>query len=131
MFDKIHQVLQRFGFYESRLVLNLFNTYSTSLYGSTLWQLKAEEHLKLTKSWKTAIKILWDLPYPTHNRFLEALSPVPHLDSTLCARYIGFVESLSKCSKPLIRLLFDSLRHDISSQTGENVKYLLDKYSKA
>ena len=90
LFDKIHQVLQQFGYYEPRLVINLLSIYSTALYGSTLWQLNSEEHLKLNRSWNTAVKIIWDLPHPTHTRFLESLSPVPHLESTLYARYIGF-----------------------------------------
>ena len=109
LFDKIHQVLQQFGYYEPRLVINLLSIYSTALYGSTLWQLNSEEHFKLNRSWNTAVKIIWDLPHPTHTRFLESLSPVPHLESTLNARYIGFADSLAKSSKPLISLLFNCI----------------------
>ena len=130
LFDKIHQVLQQFGYYEPRLVINLLSIYSTALYGSTLWQLNSEEHQKLNRSWNTAVKIIWDLPHPTHTRFLESLSPVPHLESTLNARYIGFVDSLAKSSKPLISLLFNCISSDLGSQTGQNIQYLCDKYSK-
>ena len=130
MFDKIHQVLQQFGYYEPRLVINLLSIYSTALYGSTLWQLNSEEHFKLNRSWNTAVKIIWDLPHPTHTRFLESLSPVPHLESTLNARYIGFADSLAKSSKPLISLLFNCISSDLGSQTGQNIKFLCDKYSK-
>ena len=130
LFDKIHQVLQQFGYYEPRLVINLLSIYSTALYGSTLWQLNSEEHLKLNRSWNTAVKIIWDLPHPTHTRFLESLSPVPHLESTLNARYIGFADSLAKSSKPLISLLFNYISSDLGSQTGQNIQFLCDKYSK-
>ena len=130
LFDKIHQVLQQFGFYEPRLIINLLSIYSTALYGSTLWQLNSDEHHKLTRSWNTAVKIIWNLPHPTHTRFLESLSPVPHLESTLHARYIGFADSLAKSSKPLIGLLFTCIRSDLGSQTGQNIQFLCDKYSK-
>ena len=90
----------------------------------------SDEHLKLTRSWNTAVKIIWNLPHPTHTRFLESLSPVPHLESTLHARYIGFADSLAKSSKPLIGLLFNCSRTDLSSQTGQNIQFLCDKYSK-
>ena len=129
LFDKIHQVLQQFGYYEPRLILNLLSVYSTALYGSSLWQLNCEEHLKLNRSWNTAVKIIWDLPHPTHSRFLESLSPVPHLESTLYARYIGFADSLAKSSKPLIRLLLHYTSSDLGSQTGQNIKFLQNNYS--
>ena len=76
------------------------------------------------------MKIIWNLPHPTHTRFLEALSPVPHLESVLFARYIGFAENLLKSDKPPVKLLFDCLRFDLSSQTGQNLQFLLRKYNK-
>ena len=39
LFDKIHQVIQQFGYYDPRLVINLLSIYSKALYGSSLWQL--------------------------------------------------------------------------------------------
>ena len=130
LFDKVHQVLQQFGYYEPRLVIKLLSVYSTALYGSTLWQLNSEEHLKLNRSWNTAVKIIWDLPHSTHTRFLEPLSPVPHLESILTGRFIGFAQNLSKSAKPLISLLFNLCSPDIGSQTGQNINYLLQKFSK-
>ena len=76
------------------------------------------------------MKIVWNLPLPTHTRFLESLSPIPHLEATLSSRYIGFVENLRNCTKPFINLLFNSIRMDVSSQTGNNIRFLMDKYSK-
>ena len=90
----------------------------------------SEEHQKLNRSWNTAVKIIWDLPHSTHTRFLERLSPVPHLESILAGRFIGFAQNLSKSAKPLIRLLFNLCSPDIGSQTGQNINYLLQKNSK-
>ena len=129
MYDKVHQVLQQFGYYEPRVIINLISIYSTALYGSTLWKIDCEEHLKLNRSWNTAVKIVWDLPHPTHTRFLESLSPVPHLESILAGRYIGFVSSLSESVKPFINLLFNSCCSDLGTRTGQNINYLLQKYS--
>ena len=125
LFDKVHQISQQFGFYKPELLINLISIYSTALYGSTLWQLASEEHLKLNRSWNTAAKIVWDLPHPTHTRFLESLSPVLHLESILSGRYIGLAQGLTKSSKPLIKLLFNSCISDLGSQTGHNVDCLL------
>ena len=104
--------------------------YGTDLYGSPLWQLNSEEHSKLNRSWNTAIKIIWDLPHSTHTRSLESLCPVPHLESVLHGRSIGFIQNLSRSSKQLVKLLFHSCSYDMSTVTGQNLKFLLQKYSK-
>ena len=130
LFDRVHQVLQQFGHYEPRMVVNLLSVYSTALYGSPLWKLNSEEHFKLNRSWNIAMKIIWDLPHSTHIRFLEPLSPVPHLESTLAGRYIGFVHGLSCSAKPLVQVLFNLCSSDLGSQTGQNIYFLLQKHSK-
>ena len=48
----------------------------------------------------------------------------------MTGRYIGFAQNLSKSSKPLIRLIFNLCSPDIGSQTGQNINYLLQKFSK-
>ena len=129
LFDKVHQIQQQFGYLNPRLVIKLLSIYSTTLYGSCMWQLASEEHLKLNRSWNAAVKMIWNLPYATHTRFLESLSPAPHLESTLMSRYIGFIDNLVKTKKSVLSLIF-SCSQDLSSQTGQNLSYLLSKYGK-
>ena len=130
LFDKVHQIQQQFGYLNPRLVIKLLSIYSTALYGSCLWQLASDEHLKLNRSWNVAVKMIWDLPHSTHTRFVEPLSPVPHLEAVLMSRYIGFVENLMKTKKSLLRLILNSCCADLSSQTGQNLEFLLKKYKK-
>ena len=127
-FDRVHQVHQQFGQYHPKLVLNLISIYSTALYGSNLWQICSEEHFKLNRSWNTAVKIVWDLPHPTHKRFLESICPVPHLESVLTGRYVSFVQSLVKSDKSLLRMILSSTSSDLSSLTGQNVSFLQQKH---
>ena len=50
----------------------------------------------------------------------------------MTGRYIGFVDSLAKSKKPLLKLLFSLCGSNLGSQTGQNIKFLLqknDKYS--
>ena len=130
LFDKVHEIQQQFGYCNPRVIIKLLSIYSTALYGSSLWQLASEEHHKLVRSWNTAVKIVWDLPHSTHTRFLESLSPVPHLDSVLFGRYIGFIDSLLQSKKSLIRLVFSSCSGDLHSLTGQNLAFILLKYQK-
>ena len=130
LFDKIHQVMQQFGYCNPRMVIKLLSIYSTALYGSTLWQLDSDEHQKLNRSWNIAVKMIWDLPPPTHKYLLESLSPVPHLESVLTGRYIGFIQNLLETKKPILKLLFASCSSGQNSLTGQNIKYLCKKYNK-
>ena len=102
LFEKVHEVMQQFGYLQPELVVKLLSVYSTALYGSNLWQVNSPEHLQLTKSWNTAMKIVWELPFATHTRFLESLSPVPHLESVLTGRYLGFLNNFLRSDNFLL-----------------------------
>jgi hypothetical protein len=130
LFDKIHQVQQQFGYYEPKLVLQLLSIYSTAMYGSPLWQLNSEEHAKLTRSWNTAVKMIWDLPHPTHTRFLESLCPVPHLKAVLFSRYVGFINNLKNSSRVVLKILFNTCVSNLNTVTGQNIGFLLSKFKK-
>ena len=130
LFDKVHQIQQQFGYYDPHLVIKLLSIYSTALYGSTLWQLNSVEHLKLNRSWNTAVKMIWDLPHATHTRYLESLSPVHHLESVLHGRYVGFIQSLGNPKNAILPLIFNLTCSDLSTLTGQNVKFLMTKLEK-
>ena len=71
------------------------------------------------------------LPYATHTKFIESLSPLPHLGSVLEGRYVGFLESLDQSSKPFLKLLFCSCKYDQSSITGRNLQLLMTTHQKS
>ena len=122
--------MQQFGYLDPQLVVKLLSVYGTALYGSSLWQLNCEEHLQLNRSWNTAMRIIWELPQNTHTRFIESLSYVPHLESVLTGSYLGFVGSLSSTSNTVLSIIFRSCSRNVSTQTGQNIRYLMDKHRK-
>ena len=128
LFQKVHEIIQQFGYLNPDLVVKLLTVYSTALYGSNLWQVNSSEHLQLNKAWNTAIKIIWDLPFATHTKFLESLSPVPHLESVLTGRYIGFIDNLLRSSNPALNFIFRSCKSNLSSKTGQNIEYMMKKH---
>ena len=102
--------------------------WSFNLYGSPLWQLYSEEHQKLNRSWNTAVKLIWELPYATHTRLLEDLCPVSHLEHVLLSRYIGFIQNLCKSNEEILCLIFKSCLSNYRSVTGRNLFYLFKKF---
>lgn len=120
---------QAYGCYQPKLVCELIRIFGTAFYGSALWSLNCEDHLKLNRSWNTTVKMVFDLPFETHKRFVESLTPVPHLQSTLHGRYVGFLNNLKESKKPEIKLLFNICANDKSSNTGQNIDYLMKTYN--
>ena len=110
------------------MICEFIRIFGTSFYGSPLWSLNSEEHQKLFRSWNTVVKIIWDLPYATHKRFVESLTEVPHLQSTLHSRYIGFISNLKDSVKPQLQILFNICHRNLLSNTGRNIYYLLNDY---
>ena len=108
LFDSVHQIEQQFGYCHPTLVMKLIGIYSTSLYGSPLWELYSPAYQKLIRSWNTVTKMSWNLPYSTHTRLLEPLSPIPYLGSILESRYLGFLESLSNSNKHFLKQMFET-----------------------
>ena len=127
-FQNVHELRQAFGSYDTKMICEVIRIFGLSFYGSPLWSLNSEEHLKLNRSWNTVVKIIWDLPYATHKRFVESLTQIPHVQSTLHGRYIGFIENLSNSKKVQLQVLFNICLHNQLSNTGQNIAYLLKEY---
>ena len=74
------------------------------------------------------VKIVYDLPYETHKRFIESLTDFPHLQSMLHGRYIGFIENLKHSNKDEVKLLYQLCMSNMRSNTGKNCDYLMRTY---
>ena len=87
-----------------------------------------QEDQKLVRSWNTTVKMIWDLPWETHKRFVESLTEVPHLQSTLHGRSVGFLSNVRSSEKVQLNVIFEICKHNVSTQTGRNIAFLLDHY---
>ena len=68
------------------------------------------------------------LPYSCHTRFLESLTEIPHLQSVLHSRYVGFMKKLEESKEPNLKFLFALLKDNQISNTGRNIEFLMKKY---
>ena len=75
------------------------------------------------------VKIVFDLPYETHKRFIEYITDIPHLQSMLHGRYVGFIENLKLSKKSPIKMLYQNCSQNKQSNTGRNISFLLNNYS--
>ena len=73
--------------------------------------------------------MVWDLPWETHKRFVESLTEVPHLQSILHGRYVGFLSNVKNSKILQLNMILEICKDDISTQTGQNIAYLLNHYN--
>ena len=103
----------------SRLRLN--QLYNCHFSGNGIWRLESEEASHLYSSWNKNVKLIFDLPWATHRWVLEELSG-SNLKIMLFARFVKFVNSIIKSTKPALKFLLSVAASDVRSQTGSNLR---------
>ena len=58
------------------------------------------------------------------------MSSVPHLESVLTGRYVGFLANLLNSEKPELGIIFSSCYSNLATKTGQNISFLLHKHNK-
>ena len=64
------------------------------------------------------------LPRNTHRYFLEPLSNTHHIVKSLQSRFLKFVNNIADGKKKALRRVLDSVKDDVRSVTGRNLRYL-------
>ena len=96
---KVNSLLQEFHFVDPAVKVRILNIFTTSFYGSGLWDLQSPECERLYKSWNVAIRHALGLPVRAHRYLVESLSGCLHPKTMLPYRFVKFGASLSKSRK--------------------------------
>ena len=74
-------------------MLRAVKVYCCDHFGSMLWDLQGDMTNKYYNSWKTCIKLAWEVPRATHRYFLDYLSGgLVTVRRDVLARYAGFLQ---------------------------------------
>ena len=102
---KVSSLLQEFSNVDPEVKVKILNIYTTSFYGSNLWDIFSKDCERLYKSWNVAIRQIFDVNRCTHRYLIESVSQSMHPKTMLCSRYVGFYKSLINSSKVSVRIL--------------------------
>ena len=80
-----------FGKLDCAVKTKLLKSYCFSFYGCELWDLQNVNIDALCKSWRQAVRRLWNLPYNCHVAIREALSECLPLFDVFCKRSLNFI----------------------------------------
>ena len=102
---KVTSLLQEFGNVDPEIKVKILNIYTTSFYGSNLWDIFSKDCERLYKSWNVAMRLIFEVSRCTHRYLIETMSQSLHPKTMLCSRYVGFYKSLIQSSKLSVRIL--------------------------
>ena len=105
--------------------MTINDVYNKSWYGSVAWDLFCPMAVKIESTWNRSIKIMLDLPYSTHRSLIEPLSGRPHLKRIFIRRFLQFIASIRKSTKPVLNTILTVTNSDTRSTTGKNLRGIM------
>ena len=124
---KVNSLLQELHFASPDVLMKLLNVYTTSFYGSPLWNIMSKDCDRLFKSWNVTVRHTLNLERQTHRNLIESLSGCLHPKVMLASRLVSFYRSLINSSKFSIRFLARLAERDKRTVLGRTLEYLLQE----
>ena len=117
-------VREMFRFGMPQQVISALRLYTTSFYGSMLFDLYGVEAQKIFRSWNTAVKLAWQVPRTTHSYLVENLlgKDSPSLRTAILSRFVKYFHGLTKCAGMETRSLAGLSQADARSTLGKNLR---------
>ena len=79
----------------------------------------------LEKSWNVSVRHMFGLSVKTHKCFIEPLSQSPHVKIVLLTRFFTFIEKIRKGVKKKLTHLYNTIKYDCQTTTGNNMRELM------
>ena len=95
--------------------------YTTSFYGSSLWDLYSVEVERIFKSWNVTVRNVLRVPWQTHGYLIETISNCAHPKTLLCSRYVKFTDTLTTSPKSSVRYLAKLNKGDLRTLLGRTL----------
>ena len=119
---RIHSILQEFYFANPIVKMKMFNIYSTSFYGSNLWNIFNGSCDRIFTAWNVAVRMAFDIPRDTHRFLIEEISESIHPKVMLAKRFMKFHETLQKTKKFGVRYLCELSSNNMMTAYGQNLR---------
>ena len=123
--DKCNSLNQEFHYAHPLTKVKLNSIYNSHFTGSQLWDLGSREMEKLVSTYNKSVKIMFNLPWPTHRYFIEPLSKEPHILKQLYKRYLTFISKIENSGKTPLKTLLNLSKNDVRTRTGKNLRMLM------
>ena len=118
---KVHSLTQEFFFLSPAVKMKLFEIYTESFYGSSIWNLFGSSCDKIYRAYNVTVRQTFQVPRETHRYLVESISESVHPKVFLSSRLVKFTSSLNDCNKVSIRILTKLYQNDLRTCLGKNL----------
>ena len=87
----VNKLISKFGHLQPDVLINLFNTYCCSFYGSSLWHLHSSGFKSCLIAWNIGARKVLNIPYRAHTWMLGPLMNSIHVKDKLYIRDLKFI----------------------------------------
>ena len=122
--QRTNELLQEFSFASPETKCNINRIYNSHFTGSVMWDLSSKEANMVYNSWSTSVRKIFRLDRTTHRYFIEPVSNIPHLKTSLLVRFQKFANTLKNSRKVVVKSLHDILVKDCRSRLGKNKRMI-------
>ena len=123
--QKNNELCQEFSYADPITKIKLNSMYNSHFTGSPLWDLFCREAETIYKTWNVATRKMFNLHHSTHRYFIEPLSETRHIKLALIKRFIKFTQNITNSTKTQMRTLYNCIRKDCNSITGNNLRRIM------
>ena len=97
--------------------------YTSSYYGSNLWDFSSEKVGQVFTAWNTAVKLAWGCPQQTRTYFLQQVLSCGYNSAKvdILSRYVRFFHCLRSSACQEVTFLSRYVARDVQSTTGRNL----------
>ena len=122
---RIHSIAQEFYFTNPVVKMKMISIYSSSFYGSSLWDFFGGHCDKLYTAWNNAIRDAFNIPRASHRYIIEEISEHLHPMVMLSSRFLKYHQTLKKCTKPVVRYLCELSSMNMRTSYCQNLSIKL------
>ena len=123
------EVRETFDFAHPVEILRAIKVYCCDFYGSMLMDMQGPVAAQLYNSWKTAVKLAWDVPRETRTYFVDHLlsGGVVSARIDILARFSNFYKKLRLSSSNEVQILVGIVSRDIRTTTARNLSFIREE----
>ena len=126
---RFNSLMADFSYCDSATLSILFKTYCMNVYGSQIWKYNDKALNKLYTCWRKTIRILYKIPYRTHNNLIHSIMKSYPIDIILEKRCIKYIWNLINTEQDMYKHIVKLSLYNMNSTIGENIRYFMYKFN--
>ena len=128
-FGYVNKLISKFGHLQPDVLINLFNTYCCSFYGSSLWHLYSSGFKSCLIAWNIGTRKVLNIPYRAHTWMLGSLMNSIHVKDKLYIQDLKFIHNMKISDNKLAQSCFGFACSDANSIIGNTIAYFRSEYT--